>query len=216
MKKILAAVALMCAAVTAFAQTSATNTSTTAASSAAQNAGNAQSINFINPGNTDATIRSAPTVYAPNPITPYTQASCIYSPTAAVSFIGFGIGGSAPIDGAMCNWRLSTQGIQATAAGLRDLAIAGFRAVPAVPAVKAPVAPENIIDDAVKTGREATAASLLQKSAALMTVAVDMQCLNSDRQRAVMERFGLCQDVQDVATLDHRFNQPRNYQVEVK
>lgn len=172
------------------------STSTTAAAGAT-NAGNAQAITFNQPGNTDSTVRSAPTVYAPNPITPFTQASCIYSASGGVSFIGFGASGSAPIDGETCNWRLSVQWVEATAAGYRDLAVAGFRGF------KMPVATDSAPEPA-----------LLNTAAKLMDVATNMQCLTSDRQRAVMERMGMCADVQDIATLDHRFNQPRNYQVD--
>jgi hypothetical protein len=200
MKKAIIAIALMASASAAFAQS--TTSAVTAAMAGATNAGNTQQTVFNTPGNTDATIRSAPTVYAPNSITPFSQASCIYSAPALLSLIGFGISGAAPIDGATCNWRLSTQGVQATAAGLRDLAIAGFRAVMPVPA-----------QQAIKS---AEAEVLLQKSEALMNVAVNMQCLDSDRQRAVMEKMGLCKDVADVATLDHRFGQPRNYQIDMK
>jgi len=220
MKKILIALVLLCAATAAFAGSSAdvtsTVNSTTAANAGATNAGNAQNINFINPGNTDSTIRSAPTVYAPNPITPYTSASCIYAPSMAASFIGFGIGGSAPIDGETCNWRLSIQGVQATAAGLRDLAIASVKSVPAVCGLKAPVAPEDIISDMKKPDSAPDPETLLRSSSLLMIAATDMQCLNSDRQRAVMERLGFCHTVSDIATLDHRFNQPRSLQVDYK
>jgi len=162
--------------------------------------------------NVSETLRSAPTVYAPNPITPFSQASCIYTPTAAVSFVGFGIGGAAPIDGQTCNWRLSVQSVEATAAGLRDLAVAGFKNMPP-PAFK-PMDGQSVIEAIRAENAAADAPRLLQKSAALMDVATDMQCLNSDRQRVVMERLGFCQNVRDVATLDHRFNQPRNYQVD--
>jgi hypothetical protein len=195
MKKIIVAAVLMCAATASFAQLTSTVGANNAVNSNALST-NAQNINFNQPGNTDATIRSAPTVYAPAPITPFSQASCIYAASAAFSFIGFGFGGDAPIDGLTCNWRLSTQGVQATAAGLRDLAGAykAVQPVAAVPSVEA--------------------VQLLQKSQALMNVATDMQCLNSDRQRMVMEKLGLCKEVADVATLDHRFNQPRSTQID--
>lgn len=187
MKALIVATALMCATAVASAQSNVS--STTAAMSAAQNAGNAQAITFNQPGNSDATLRSAPTVYAPNPIAPFTQASCIYSATGGLSLIGFGLGGSAPIDGATCNWRLGTQQAQASAAAFRDLSLS----------------PKAAPTDA---------AILAKKADAMMTLSVNMQCLNSDRQRAVMEKLGMCSDVADLATLDHRFNQPKNYQVD--
>lgn len=163
--------------------------------------------------NVSETIRSAPTVYAPNPITPFSQASCIYTPTAAVSFVGFGIGGAAPIDGQTCNWRLSVQSVEATAAGLRDLAVAGFKNMP-TPTKVEPMDGASVIEMLKAEDAVADAPKLLQKAAALMDAATDMQCLNSDRQRVVMARLGFCQAVKDVATLDHRFNQPRNYQID--
>ena len=212
MKSIFVTVALL-AATAAHAGTSSDVTTSTTAAAGATNAGNAQSINFINPGNTDQTLRSAPTVYAPNPITPYTSASCVYAPSGGLSVIGFGVSGAVPIDGETCNWRLSQQGVQATAAGLRDLAISGFKGMPPAPALQ-PTDGESMVELIKRESAAANAATLLQKSADLMGVATDMQCLNSDRQRAVMERMGFCQNVKDLATLDHRFNQPRNYQID--
>lgn len=198
MKNLTPLAALLIAAAAHAGVTDSVNTSTTAAAGAT-NAGNAQAITFNQPGNTDSTIRSAPTVYAPNPITPFTQASCIYSASGGISFIGFGASGSAPIDGETCNWRLSEQWIEATAAGYRDLAVAGFRGF------KIPVS---------TAGAQGGETALLDTAAKLMTVATNMQCLTSDRQRAVMEKMGMCADVRDIATLDHRFNQPRNYQID--
>ena len=191
MKNTLTAIALMCAATAASAQMTTGMNSNVAATTSAQNAGNSQNIISTSPGT--ETIRSAPTVYAPNPITPYSQASCIYSVPGSFSIVAFGLGGAVPVDGLTCNWRLSTQGIQATAAGLRDLAVA-YHAV-AVADIESPQ-------------------RLLQKSQVLMDVASNMECLTSDRQRMVMEKMGLCKDVADVATLDHRFNQPRSTQID--
>jgi hypothetical protein len=192
MKAVLIAL-LLAASSTAFAQ-SVTTGSTAQQASTIANTVNMPSGGPITYGG-EYTVKSAPTVYAPSPITPFSQASCIYEPTAAFSFLGFGFGGGVPIDGQTCNWRLSTQSTEATAAGYRDLAVA-FKSVPSVGAV--PAEP----------------AVLLKKSETLMNIATDMQCLNSDRQRMVMEKEGLCAKVKDVATLDHRFNQPRSTQID--
>jgi hypothetical protein len=210
MKHALMLVAML-ASTAAFAQA---NVTSGTASTAQQQSTIQNTVNLPGgPSSVSETIRSAPTVYAPNPITPFSQASCVYTPTAAVSFVGFGIGGAAPIDGQTCNWRLSTQGVEATAAGLRDLAIAGFKNLPTTTKVE-PMDGQSIIEMLKAEDAVADAPKLLQKAAALMDAATDMQCLDSDRQRAVMERLGFCQNVRDLATLDHRWNQPRNYQVD--
>lgn len=186
MKKLAFALSLFCAAIFAHAGTlESAVTSATQSTAGASNAGNAQNINFNQPGNTDSTLRSAPTVYAPNPVTPFSQASCIYSATGGISIIGVGTSGSIPIDGETCNWRLNTQSIQATAAGLRDLAIA----------------PKTTPEDSQR---------LLRQAGSLMDVSLDMQCLAGDREQAVLTAAGFCSSVSGIATLDHRFKQPES------
>jgi hypothetical protein len=88
MKTILVAL-LLAASSTAFAQ----STTTGALSTAQQASTIANTVNMPSGGpityGGEYTVKSAPTVYAPSPITPFSQASCIYEPTGAFSFLGF-------------------------------------------------------------------------------------------------------------------------------
>ena len=190
MKKNIAAIALMCVTTAAFADLTSTVSSNVAATTSAQNAGNAQNINFNSPGNTDATIHSAPTVYTPSMPGSFAQANCMMGVSGGFSlFWGVGGSGGAPVDGQHCDWRLNKQGVQATAASIENFAnTAGIDAI--------------------------TKVALLKKAAALLDASADMDCLADDRQRAVLEKQGLCANVADIATLDHRFNQPRSTQID--
>lgn len=166
----------------------ATNVSSTASTSTALGQ-NAQNITFNNPGVSDETLHTTPTVYVPSPANSLAQANCMVIPTAGASFMNFGFAGSLPVDGLHCDWRQNT--------ALELQTFANYRAYMTTPGLTA-----------VSVQK---AAMLAEKS---LDAAVNMQCLNSDRQRAVMEKLGMCKDVADLATLDHRFNQPRNYQVD--
>jgi hypothetical protein len=191
MKKTILCGVLLAAFGTAHAQVAganASNSSNTASTSTALGQ-NAQTITFTSPGTSDETLHTTPQVYVPTPANTFAQANCMVIPTAGASFLNFGFAGSVPIDGLHCDWRQNT--------GLALQAFANYRAFETTPD----------LDPTIK----AKAAKLADK---MLDVATDMQCLNSDRQRAVMEKMGLCKDVADLATLDHRFNQPRSTSID--
>ena len=195
MKHTLLASALLCAVSFAHASDLTTNSSAVTNSTAgATNAGNAQNITFNSApasggSSTSETVRTTPPVYAPALAASFSQANCMMSVSGGVSFIGFGAAGGAPVDGIRCDWRLDQQSTEAAAMTMQQ-----FAHTDGIPAV--------------------TRSALIVKAARMLDAASDMSCLSSDRQRAVLETQGLCSNVADIATLDHRFNQPRNYQVD--
>jgi hypothetical protein len=189
-KAVCLAAVLMAVSGVASAQSSANGVSTstnTNGSTSTSLGENQQVIQFDSPG--DETLHTTPQVYVPSPANSLAQANCMVIPTVGASFINFGFAASIPVDGLHCDWR------QNTAMALNTYA--NFRAFMTTPG----------LSDASKN----LAGTMAEKA---LREAVDMQCLNSDRQRAVMERLALCDDVKDMATLDHRWNQPRNYQVD--
>jgi hypothetical protein len=197
MKQVFFASAILVATTLAHAGVDATTNSsaTTNSTAGANNAGNAQSLNTtINSttnaaGDTTSTLRTTPTVYAPPLAGSFSQANCMMSASGGVSLIGFGATGGAPVDGLRCDWRLDQQSLQASA-----MTITSFART-----------------DGVDVG---TRSALMAKAAKMLDAASDMSCLTSDRQREVLEKQGLCASVTDVATLDHRFGQPRSTQID--
>lgn len=168
---------------------SSTSSSTTASNSGAQ-ASPYQNLALNSYTPDSQTIHSAPTVYTPSMPGSFSSANCMMGVSGGFSlFWGVGGSGGAPVDGAHCDYRLNKQGIEATA-----MTINNFVATPG-------------LDPEVKT-------ALLLKAKKLLDAAADMDCLADDRQRAVLEKQGLCANVADIATLDHRFNQPRSTQID--
>lgn len=167
----------------------ASSTSTTASNSGAQ-ASPYQNLALNSYTPDSQTIHSAPTVYTPSMAGSFSQGNCMMGVSGGFSlFWGVGGSGGTPVDGQHCDWRLNKQGVQATAASIENFAnTAGIDA--------------------------ATKVALLKKAAALLDASADMDCLADDRQRAVLEKQGLCANVADLATLDHRFNQPRSTQID--
>ena len=189
MKTIITAALLAAFVVPAFADQTSVLSGQSQATSGANNAGNAQVIQFLGGGDSTETLHAAPTVYVPSPANTIAQANCMVIPTAGASFINFGFAASIPVDGEHCDWR------QNTAMELNTYA--NYRAYATTPGLSP----------------EAQNAALKEANDSL-AIAQDMQCLNSDRQRAIMEKMHKCGRVADLATLDHRFNQPRNYQID--
>lgn len=188
MKKILVAGLVLLTLGTAHAQSTAGAQAATQSTSTALGQ-NQQQITFTNPGASDTTVHSIPQVYIPSPANSLAQANCMVIPSAGASFMNFGFAGALPVDGEHCDWRQNT--------ALELQTFANYRAFAATPGLD-PI----LVAKAVKEADDA------------LSAAQDMQCLNSDRQRAILERLGKCKNVADLATLDHRFNQPRNYQVD--
>lgn len=201
MKKIaaivLAYIALEFAAVPAHAQavdSNATTTTNTNSTAGAVNSGVTLQNTFNSPPEVhysgSYTVKSAPSIQAPVGYGSFSQQNCMVSGSAGISLVGVGATGQAPIDGKRCDQRVDQQNLNATAMTIHNFVAANPDVAPALKQ------------------------SLDAKAAAMLQAAGDMSCLMSDRQRDVMERKGLCADVKDMATLDHRYGQPRNYQVD--
>jgi hypothetical protein len=197
MKKIIIAAFMSLAAFAAQAQvvgSTAQTTTNTNSTAGALNQGVSLQNTFNSPDKTtydgSYTVKSAPAIAAPAGYGSFSQSNCMVSATAGVSLIGFGATGQAPVDGAHCDLRQDQQNLNAGAMTIHNF-----------------VAANPALDDGMKRRMEL-------KAAAMLSAAADMSCLASDRQRAVMEKQGLCGAVDDVATMDHRFGQPRNYQVD--
>jgi hypothetical protein len=135
-------------------------------------------------------VKTNPTVAPSAGYGSFAQTNCMVSGSAGISLVGFGATGQTPIDGIHCDFRLDQQNLNAGAMTIHNF-----------------VASAPMIDDDLKK-------KLDEKAAKMLDTASDMSCLSSDRQRAVMEIKGLCADVANVATLDHRFNQPRSTQID--
>jgi hypothetical protein len=197
MKKIVLAGILALASIVAQAQTvdaSATTTTNTASTSGALNQGVSLQNTFNSPDKVDYagsyTVKSAPSIQAASGYGSFSQQNCMVSGSAGISIVGFGATGQTPIDGARCDLRVDQQNMASTAITIHNF-----------------VATNPKVADNLKM-------SLDEKAAALLQAAGDMSCLASDRQRAVMEKKGLCKEVGDIATLDHRFGQPRSTQID--
>lgn len=189
---IFGAVALM-TATASYADTGAVagSTATTQSTAGATNAGNSQGITFNSGGDSTEHLDAAPSVFVPNPSNSAAQDNCDMLGTVGGSLINFGLAGSYVVHGERCEWRKDTRQAEQTASAYRAIATQA-----------------GITEEGKKVANE-TAAKLLD-------VSQHMQCLNSDRQRAVMEKLDpdACKGVEDIATFDHRFNQPRSTQID--
>jgi hypothetical protein len=179
--------------ISAFADVTAGSSSaaTTQSAAGANNAGNAQEIMFNNGGDSTTTLHTTPTVYVPSPANAPTQDNCDMLGTIGGSIINFGAAGSYVVHGDLCEWKQGKRALEASAAGWRALA--------------------------TQPGMTDTSKDLVGATATnLMKAGIHMQCLNSDRERAVLMKTDptLCAPVADLATMDHRFNQPVNYGID--
>jgi hypothetical protein len=198
MKKIIVAGFLAVSAILAHAgnvvDANATTTTNTQSTSGAVNSGVTLQNTFNSPDKTEYggsyTVKSAPAIAAPAGYGSWSQQNCMVTGTGGFSIIGFGATGQVPIDGARCDMRVDQQNMNATAMTIHNF-----------------VAANPSINPSLKQ-------SLDEKAAAMLQAAGDMSCLSSDRQRAVMEKKGLCREVADITTLDHRFGQPRSTQID--
>jgi hypothetical protein len=191
MKRILL-IAALCAASTAHAEITTSSGATAGAQSGATaSPQNTQVIESTAPANTDTKIRTTPTVYAASGYGSFSQANCMVSASAGASFISFGATGQIPVDGDHCDFRLNVQQTAAIAMTINDFMKVNGEALMAMDRQR-----------------------LTTRASDMLEAASDMTCLYSDRMRAVMEAHGLCSKVANLATLDHRWNQPRNYQVD--
>lgn len=198
MKNIIVIFALLMASVAAHADTifslpataGSQSNSTGTANAANAGVGNGANLAVNSYGGGDSTLRTTPTVYTSS-YGSFSAASCMVSGAAGISLIGFGGSGTIPIDGDHCDFRLNIQQAVAVAMTAADF-IKG--------------AGNAFTDDEKKAA--------LTKISHALDAAQDMTCLYSDRQRAVMEAYGLCSKVKDMATLDHRWNQPRSTQID--
>jgi hypothetical protein len=173
----------------ASANSNAAATGTSAATNAG--VGNGANLAVNTYGGGDSTIRSAPTVYTPGLVTSFSQGSCMVSAAGGFSLVGFGASGGVPIDGEHCDFRLNLQQTSAIAMTITDFL--------------------QKYGDKVES---AQVSELSTKAGKMLDAAGDMTCLYSDRMRAVLEANGLCDRMKDLATLDHRFNQPRSTQID--
>jgi hypothetical protein len=169
----------------------AASNATTQSQAGANNAGNSQGITFNSGGDSTTHLDATPSVFVPNPSNSASQDNCDMLGTIGGSIINFGAAGSYVVHGERCDWRKDTRQTEQTASAYRLIATQ-----------------EGITADGKKVANE-TAAKLLD-------VSQHMQCLNSDRQRAVMIKLNpnACKGVEDLATMDHRFNQPVNYGID--
>jgi len=185
--------ATLIASTASFADTNAVSGSTaqTASTAGANNAGNSQGITFNSGGDSTTHLDAAPSVFVPNPSNSAAQDNCDMLGTVGGSLINFGFAGSYVVHGDRCEWRKDTRQIEQTSSA--------YRAIATQPG----------ITDEGKKAANVTAAKLLD-------ISIHMQCIDSDRQRAVMTILDpeACKGVEDIATFDHRFNQPRSTQID--
>lgn len=171
--------------------TAGANSAATTNSLAASNPVNNQGITFNSGGSSTEHFDATPSVFVPNPSNSASQDNCDMLGTIGGSIINFGAAGSYVVHGPTCEWRKDTRQAEQTSSAYRLIATQ-----------------PGITDEGKQRANE-TAAKLLD-------VSQHMQCLNSDRERAVMMKLNpaACKGVEDLATMDHRFNQPVNYGID--
>jgi hypothetical protein len=104
------------------ANSSASTQSSAASANSGQGNGNALTLNStaVNPDHISETVRSAPGLGANFSYGSASQGSCMVSGSAQMSVIGFGVGGTTPIQDENCNQRQDFTLLMQTAVGTRD------------------------------------------------------------------------------------------------